>query len=154
MPRTDRIAALAQHSGARARRSRALPSLRALAVLAGVAAAVFVPAFGVAEAQAQGAAGAAGSVANDYPTEVRADYVFGCMAVNGQTQLALQRCSCSVDVVASILPYEKYEKAQTILMMRQGVGQTANTFRSTPMFDDMVADLRRAQAEAEMRCFP
>ena len=38
-------------------------------------------------------------------------------------------------------------------MMRQGVGQQATIFRNTKMFDDIVADLRRAQAEAEIRCF-
>ena len=83
----------------------------------------------------------------------RADYVFACMAVNGETRENLERCSCSVDILASILPYDRYVQAETILSMRQGVGQTANTFRSTKMFDDIVADLRRAQAEAEIRCF-
>jgi hypothetical protein len=90
---------------------------------------------------------------NDYPTSARADYVFGCMAVNGQSRESLERCSCSVDVVASILPYDKYVQAETILSMRQGVGQQAATFKSVKMFDDMVANLRRAQAEAEIRCF-
>ncbi|MGH7191398.1 MAG: hypothetical protein ACREF0_19670, partial [Acetobacteraceae bacterium] len=41
-----------------------------------------------------------GVSANDYPTSARADYVFGCMAVNGQTHEALDRCSCAIDVVA------------------------------------------------------
>jgi hypothetical protein len=91
--------------------------------------------------------------ANDYPTETRVDYVFGCMAANGQTRDAMQRCSCSIDVIASILPYDAYVRAETILSMRQGVGQQANVFRSTKQFDDMVADLRRSQAEAEIRCF-
>jgi hypothetical protein len=90
---------------------------------------------------------------NDYPTTTRADYVFGCMAANGQNRDNLERCSCSVDVLASILPYDRYVQAETILSMRQGVGQQANTFRSMKMFDDIVADLRRAQAEAEIRCF-
>ena len=39
---------------------------------------------------------------NDYPTVVRADYVFGCMQVNGQTRDALERCSCSIDVIARL----------------------------------------------------
>jgi hypothetical protein len=91
--------------------------------------------------------------ANDYPTEARADYVFGCMAANGQTQDVLRKCACSQDVIASILPYDKYVEAETVLSMRQGVGQAANAFRKTSRFDDMVADLRRAQAEAEIRCF-
>jgi hypothetical protein len=90
---------------------------------------------------------------NDYPTNARADYVFGCMAANGQTRENLERCSCSLDVLASILPYDRYLQAETILAMRQGVGQQAATFRSTRMFDDIVAELRRAQAEAEIRCF-
>ena len=90
---------------------------------------------------------------DDYPTETRADYVFGCMAANGQTREALHRCSCSVDVIASILPYDRYVEAETILSMRQGVGQNANMFRSTKQFNDIVADLRRTQAEAEIRCF-
>jgi hypothetical protein len=96
---------------------------------------------------------AAAEEPNDYPTNTRADYVFACMAVNGESRENLERCSCSVDILASILPYDRYVQAETILSMRQGVGQTANTFRSTKMFDDIVADLRRAQAEAEIRCF-
>lgn len=90
---------------------------------------------------------------NDYPTTTRADYVFACMAANGQSRENLERCSCSVDVLASIISYDRYLQAETILRMRQGVGQQANTFRSTKMFDDIVADLRRAQAEAEILCF-
>ncbi|ACL60813.1 hypothetical protein [Methylobacterium nodulans] len=90
---------------------------------------------------------------NDYPTEARADYIFGCMAANGQTRDALQKCSCSIDAIAAVLPYEKYVQASTILSMRQGIGQRANEFRSTKIFDDKVAELRRAQAEAEIRCY-
>jgi len=90
---------------------------------------------------------------NDYPTDARADYVFGCMAANGQTREALEKCSCSLDAMAAILPYDKYVQASTILSMRQGIGQRTTAFKSTKMFDDRVADLRRAQAEAEIRCY-
>jgi hypothetical protein len=41
---------------------------------------------------------------NDYPTAARADYVFACMKTNGDTRQALEQCSCSIDVIASILP--------------------------------------------------
>ncbi|MBS7544937.1 hypothetical protein KHC19_17740 [Ancylobacter oerskovii] len=90
---------------------------------------------------------------NDYPTVARADYVFGCMAANGQSRPALEKCSCSIDTIATILPYEKYVEAETILSVGQVAGQQAEIFRSTGMFRDMVADLRRAQAEAEVTCF-
>lgn len=90
---------------------------------------------------------------NDYPTAVRADYVLGCMAANNQTRTALDHCSCSIDVIASILPYDKYEEAETVLSMRQGIGATAREFNAVKGLNDIVADLRRAQAEAEIRCF-
>jgi len=91
--------------------------------------------------------------ANDYPTSARADYVLGCMAANNQTRQALEECSCSIDVIASILPYDKYVDAETVLSIRQGVGAQARAFNGTKAFDDIVANLRRAQAEAEIRCF-
>lgn len=97
--------------------------------------------------------GAALATDNDYPTSARVDYVIGCMAANGQTREAMNRCACSVDTLASILPYDRYVAAETILSMRQGVGQSASIFRNTPMYDDTIAELRRAQAEAEVRCF-
>ena len=90
---------------------------------------------------------------NDFPTEARAEYVFACMAVNGQNQEMLRRCSCSIDVIASIVPYERFVQAETVLAMRQTAGERVGMFRSAPSADAMVQDLRRAQAEAEVRCF-
>ena len=108
----------------------------------------------VAAAAALAGAGPA-AAANPYPTPAVADYVFACMAANGQTQEVLRRCSCSIDVVASILPYERYEQAETILRMRQvqGGGERMGLFRDTPWAREAVADLKRAQVEAEVRCF-
>jgi hypothetical protein len=90
---------------------------------------------------------------NDYPTEARADYIFGCMAANGQSRESLSRCSCSLDALASLLTYDKYVQASTVLSLRQGIGQRTTAFKSTKVFDDQVAELRRAQAEAEIRCY-
>ena len=90
---------------------------------------------------------------NDYPTVVRADYVFGCMKANGETRQALERCSCSIDVIASILPYERYVTAETVLSMAQVPGTLGSQFRSTEYAKVAVDELRRAQAEAEVRCF-
>ncbi len=90
---------------------------------------------------------------NDYPTAARADYVFACMAANGQRQDVLQKCSCSIDEIAKILPYEGYVDAETVLTMRQVGGERVAVFRSGGMTTKMVEDLRRAQAEAEIVCF-
>jgi poly-beta-hydroxyalkanoate depolymerase len=90
---------------------------------------------------------------NDYPTSARADYVFGCMKANGETQEVLQKCSCSIDVIASIIPYDGYVTAETILSMSQVTGPVGSEFRSTEPARLALQEFRRAQAEAEVRCF-
>ena len=99
------------------------------------------------------AARAIDAPANDYPTVARADYIFGCMAANGQTRLALERCSCSIDVIASVLPYAEYEEAETIMSVRQRGGENTAMFISMPLMREKVARLKRAQIEGELRCF-
>lgn len=90
---------------------------------------------------------------NDYPTAARADYVFGCMAVNGQGRDVLDKCACSIDVIASILPYDAYVEAETVLSLRLTGGERMSIFRNAAFTNAIVADLRRAQAEAEILCF-
>jgi hypothetical protein len=90
---------------------------------------------------------------NDYPTAARSEYVFGCMKANGETRQALEQCSCSVDVVASLLPYDRYITAETVLSMAQVQGNLGTQFRSSEQATSALNDLRRAQAEAEVRCF-
>lgn len=90
---------------------------------------------------------------NDYPTSARADYVFACMASNGQTREMLERCSCSIDAIAERLPYERYVQAETILRMRLLGGEKTAAFRNVPVVNKIVEELRVAQTEAEVRCF-
>jgi hypothetical protein len=90
---------------------------------------------------------------NDYPTSTRAEYVFGCIKANGETRQAIEQCSCSIDVIASIIPYDKYVEAETVASMSQAVGQIGAMFRGTNEAKGILTDLRRAQAEAEIRCF-
>jgi hypothetical protein len=99
------------------------------------------------------AEGARAEDLNDYPTSARADYVFGCMKANGETQEILQKCSCSIDVIASIIPYDRYVTTETILSMSQVSGPVGSEFRSTEQAKLAVQEFRRAQAEAEVRCF-
>jgi hypothetical protein len=93
--------------------------------------------------------------AHNYPTAALADYVFGCMASNGQNPAVLEKCACSIDVIASIIPYDEYVAGETVLRMRQvrGGGEKMALFRDTAVAKDSVDRLRRAQIEAELRCF-
>ncbi len=90
---------------------------------------------------------------NDYPTSARAEYVFGCMKANGETRQSIEQCSCSIDVIASLLPYDRYVTAETVLSLAQVRGNLGTEFRSSEQAKDALNDLRRAQAEAEVRCF-
>ena len=90
---------------------------------------------------------------NDYPTVARADYIFACMKTNGETRRALEQCSCSIDVIASLIPYDRYVTTETILSMSQVTGPVGSEFRSTEPAKLALQEFRRAQAEAEVRCF-
>lgn len=97
----------------------------------------------------------AGRAADDsgYTTAARAEFVFACMATNGGTQEALQRCSCAIDVIGTLLPYPKYEQAETVLRMRRSAGgYLGEEFRSATT-NAILQDFEEAQAEAEVRCF-
>ena len=106
---------------------------------------VFVVAMGIGQGRADDL--------NDYPTSARVDYVFGCMKVNGDTHTALDHCSCSIDVIASLLPYERYVTAEAVISLAQVPGAFGSMFRSPEQSKSAVNELRRAQAEAEVRCF-
>lgn len=90
---------------------------------------------------------------NDYPTVARADYVFACMAVNGQSRQVLEQCACSIDHIARLVPYEEYVRAETVLRTLQVGGERIGALRNSPRLNATVDDLRRARAEADMICF-
>jgi hypothetical protein len=90
--------------------------------------------------------------ANDYPTVARADYVYACMAVNGQTRDILEKCSCSIDEIANILPYSEYEEAETLLSVGLKGGENV-AWTKIPQMQEKVKNMRRAQVEGELRCF-
>lgn len=89
---------------------------------------------------------------NDYPTVARADYVYACMAVNGQTRPMLEKCSCSIDEIANILPYDQYEQAETLISVGLKGGENV-AWTHAPEFQEKIKNLRRAQVEGELRCF-
>lgn len=90
---------------------------------------------------------------NDFPTAARADYVFACMAANGQTQAHLVKCSCSIDEIASRMSYDEYVKAETVMRMRHVPGQRGALFSDIAWMNGIVDKLRSAQVEADMKCF-
>ena len=90
--------------------------------------------------------------ANDYPTVSRADYIYGCMQANGPTREILEKCSCSIDQIAALLPFAEYEEAETIMSVQLRGGESVATMSYAPI-QAKIKKLKLAQIEAELRCF-
>lgn len=95
----------------------------------------------------------AGALANDFPTAARVDYVLGCMAANGQDQLVMAKCSCSIDYIAERMPYVEYTEIETIKRMRLVPGERAGIFRDVPRIRDALDYFQLLQVEADLQCF-
>ncbi|MCL6707920.1 hypothetical protein M8R20_13000 [Pseudomonas sp. R2.Fl] len=93
------------------------------------------------------------AAATSYPTNSVAEYVYACMKANGENRANLDRCSCSIDVIQSIIPYDRYEAAATFRQMGLVAGENGALFRESAPAKAAIADLKRAQAEADIRCF-
>lgn len=89
---------------------------------------------------------------SDFPTVARADYVFACMQVNGQSRDALEKCSCSIDVIAEIMTFEEYEQIETIRSIYMRGGKAQQQMGSGTQ-QQRIKALRQAQVEGELRCF-
>lgn len=114
-------------------------------------AAIAAMAIAGAAVMAAAPAGAVDTV-NDFTTFTRGDYIFGCMAVNGNNRLALERCACSIDVIASLVSHNDYIEAETVMSYRLKGGES-----TAPMFGavmkEKVHKLKLAQIEGELKCF-
>ena len=124
----------------------ALPPLRSVLSVIALSLASFLP-------FAAPAGEASADRLGDYPTAERVDYVLGCMAANGQDYLTMQKCSCSIDVIAGLVPYDDYEAVKTVLSMQDQRGEIGVLFRTERSMKDQVQAFRRAQTEADLRCF-
>ncbi|MBT2971771.1 MAG: hypothetical protein B6D72_10515 [gamma proteobacterium symbiont of Ctena orbiculata] len=91
---------------------------------------------------------------SDYPTSARVDYVIGCMASNGQTHEMMQKCSCSIDLIAKAIPYDEYVHISTLLSLQQMTAAGRNAvYKSSTWSQKAIAKLRDVQADSTLRCF-
>src|SRR5258708_28575396 len=93
---------------------------------------------------------------NDYTTADRADYVLGCMAANGNTREALLKCSFALDVIAGLMPYARYEQAETALSLQAGggLGGRGGLVRDPPVLKSAIDQQHPAQTAANLICSP
>lgn len=94
------------------------------------------------------------AMANDYPTLDRVDHVLTCMKKHGgQTVDNLYSCTCEIDAIASMMPYDTFVEASTFEAYRNMPGEKGGMFRDSAQAEKLTAQLHKAQKEAEHRCF-
>lgn len=88
-----------------------------------------------------------------YPTYARVDYVLGCMGANGNDQLTMRKCSCSIDEIAAHFPYDKYVAIETARVMQDMPGERAALVRGAGWVKDLQDEFRQIQVAADLKCF-
>ena len=91
--------------------------------------------------------------ANDFPTQSRAEFVFACMAANGQSQAYLAKCSCTIDEIAEQISYAEYVDAETVLRMRLMRGERAAIFTESAWSNEIISNFNSITSDAELECF-
>ena len=75
------------------------------------------------------------------------------MAANGQDQIVMAKCSCSIDYIAAQMSYADYAEIETIQRMRLMPGERAGVFRDVPSVRDKIERFQLLQVEADLQCF-
>ncbi|QFY41313.1 hypothetical protein F6R98_00675 [Candidatus Methylospira mobilis] len=92
---------------------------------------------------------------NDFPTQARVEYVFECMKDLGEQNYDnLYHCVCSIDKIASLMPYEDFSQAQTFSHFMGMAGDRGGEFRDPPQSEKLRARLKEAKTASAQACFP
>lgn len=89
------------------------------------------------------------SWANDFPTQARVEYVFGCMNTLGEQNYDnMYACVCTLDKLAGKVSYEKFVELQSMRTLIATPGEKGGAFRDLPnargslsTFSDLQQDL-------------
>ncbi|SAK73596.1 hypothetical protein AWB75_04042 [Caballeronia catudaia] len=94
--------------------------------------------------------GAAAAKTHDYPTAGRVEYVLGCMDDNGHDFANVYKCSCAIDKIAKVLPYDDFVEQSTFSKYATLGGEGGAEFRvdrakaQTRKFRDLQKDAFKA----------
>lgn len=100
-------------------------------VLAGAAFALAAQAWaaGSGTGSATAPAGHTGHTGYDYPTQGRVEYVLTCLDENGHDFANVYKCSCVIDKMAAVLPYDEFVDQQTFARYATLGGEGGAEFR-------------------------
>jgi hypothetical protein len=87
----------------------------------------------------------------DYPTQGRVEYVLGCMDDNGHDFANVYKCSCVIDKMAAVLPYDEYVNQMTFAKYATLGGEGGAEFR-VDRAKDQTKKFRTLQTNAYRAC--
>lgn len=90
--------------------------------------------------------------ANDYPTADRVEYVLECLYDHGGKQEYVYKCSCAIDEVAKVLPYDEYLEVSTAARYQTLGGDRGGEFRDPEAVKDAVKKYRELQTQSKQQC--
>jgi hypothetical protein len=94
------------------------------------------------------------SLANDFPTQARVEFVLACMQeMGGQTYDTLYPCVCLVDKIAASMSYADFAAAQVFTQLRSTPGEQGGLFRDPDQAQSLTKRLEAARKQGEAACF-
>lgn len=90
---------------------------------------------------------------NDFPTQARVEYVLSCMdKQGGQSYDTLYACVCSIDKIASQIPYDEYVRGEVYLNLRRTPGEKGGVFRDPDQAKSLYDRLLEIITTSEKSC--
>ncbi|MHB0777153.1 hypothetical protein [Halomonas sp. WWR20] len=90
---------------------------------------------------------------NDYPTQARVEYVFGCMQqLGGENYDNLYKCSCSIDRIADQVSYADFVAMDTFARGQRAGGERPEVLREGRQAESGRANLAKIKHQAATQC--
>ncbi|MDM0111833.1 hypothetical protein QTI66_06700 [Variovorax sp. J22R133] len=100
------------------------------------------------------AAPAARAPVNDFPTVDRVLYVQECMRAHPGPQFEMiNKCSCTLDALATTVKYNEYVTMSTIVKAMTIGGERGGAIRDVPSYEPQVKRYKEQVSKAEKGCF-
>jgi len=97
---------------------------------------------------------AGATLANDFPTQARVEFVLGCMnEQGGQSYDTLYKCVCLADAIAAEMTHDEFVEAQVFRQLQSTAGERGGVFRDPDQARTLVEKLEAAIERGRARCF-
>lgn len=94
------------------------------------------------------------TLANDFPTQARVEFVLACMnEQGGQSYDTLYKCVCLIDAIAAEMSHDEFAQAQVFSQLRSTAGERGGVFRDPDQAQSLIEKLETAIERGQAKCF-